>query len=408
MSIIERRFFPEIARLSREKAILILHGARQTGKSTTLRWWMDIEREKGRDTLYLDLEDPATFSVCESGVADFLRFVQSTGHDSSRLSVAFDEVQYLGDPSRFLKLLFDGYGEKIHIAASGSSSFAIKSKFRESLVGRTLPLEIFGLDFSEYCRFIGETRDFSVEWPEVLEKTTGRLFRDFAETGAYPGLAATMDRSVKALRIRQIIQTYIQSDVRELGRIRYPDRFESLLRMLADQAGSLVNILELASSLKMARSTVEEYLFLLEQTYVVRRLRPFSGSVRSELVKMPKLYFEDTGVLAMQRHFEFRELDGALLENSVFGELRKRFGTDRLRFWRTASGNEVDFVLDEGAAAVEVKMRPRASDCDNLLRFAKAYGTKKLVLCGMERPSDLPPEIQFAYPWHIADTLEIS
>ncbi|MDP2791136.1 MAG: ATP-binding protein [Rectinemataceae bacterium] len=405
MAIIERRFFRDISKLSEEKAILILHGARQTGKSTALRWWVEGEKVKGRDTLYIDLEDPAVLSVCESGVAEFLRYATATGHDTSRLSVALDEVQYLSDPSKFLKLLFDGYGDDIRIAASGSSSFAIKSKFKESLVGRTIPIEVFGLDFSEYCRFIGEDRNFSVDWPEALDSATSPLFRDFTETGAYPGLVATTDRSVKARRIRQIIQTYIQSDVRELGRVRYPDRFEALLRMLADQAGSLVNVVELGASLKMARATVEEYLFLLEQTYVVRRIRPFAGSVRTELTKMPKLYFEDNGVLAMERHFEFGPLDGSLFENAVFGELRKRFGVERLKFWRTTTGNEVDFILDEGEAAIELKLRPRASDCANLLRFGQHYGTKKLVLCGMERPSSLPEGVEFAFPWHLADAL---
>jgi hypothetical protein len=406
MAIIERRFFSDIVKLSEEKAILILHGARQTGKSTTLRWWLDREKAKSRDILFMDLEDPAALSVCESGVAEFLRYAKASGHDTACLSVALDEVQYLSDPSKFLKLLFDGYGDSIRIAASGSSSFAIKSKFKESLVGRTIPIEVFSLDFSEHCRFIGEERDFSIEWPQVLEAATFPIFRDFAETGAYPGLAATTDRSVKARRIRQIIQTYIQSDVRELGKVRYPDRFEALLKMLADQAGSLVNVVELAASLRMARATVEEYLFLLEQTYVVRRLRPFAGSVRTELTKMPKLYFEDNGVLAMERHFEFGPLDGFLLENAVFGELRKRFGIERLRFWRTTTGNEVDFILDEGAVAIGVKMHPRKSDCANLLRFRQHYGTKKLVLCGMEPPPSLPERVEFVYPWHLADFLE--
>ena len=405
MAIIERRFFSDIVKLSEEKAILILHGARQTGKSTTLRWWLDREKEKKRDILYIDLEDPAALSVCESGVTEFLRYAKALGHDIARLSVALDEVQYLSDPSKFLKLLFDGHAESLRIAASGSSSFAIKSKFKESLVGRTIPIEVFGLDFSEHCRFIGEGRDFSVEWPQTLESSTVPIFRDFAETGAYPGLVATTDRSVKARRIRQIVQTYIQSDVRELGKVRYPDRFEALLKILADQTGSLVNVVELGASLKMARATVEEYLFLLEQTYVIRRLRPFAGNLRTELTKMPKLYFEDNGILAVERHFEFESLDGPLFENVIFGELRKRFGIDRLKFWRTTMGSEVDFILDEGAVAIEAKLRPRASDCANLLRFHQHYNTKKLVLCGLERPPSMPDGVEFQYPWHLADSI---
>lgn len=406
MDIISRRFFPEIAAATGERAILVLHGARQTGKSTTLKWWLSGEEGRGRKTLYLDLEDPAMLSLCEAGVDSFLAFARAAGLSPEKLSVALDEVQYLTDPSKFLKLLFDTHGGGLRIAASGSSSFAIKSKFRESLVGRTLPFEVFGLDFGEYCAFVGAARDFSVPWPPELDEATAPLFGEFAETGAYPGLAATRDRSLKARRVRQIVQTYIQTDVRELGKIRYPDRFESLLRLLADQAGALVNVTELSSSLRMARETVEEYLFLLEQTYIIRRVRPLGGGSRGELTKMPKVYFEDNGLLAMCRHHEFLPLDGVLLENAVFGELRKRFGADRVRFWRTSSGSEVDFVLDGGKAAVEVKASPRAADCRGLARFAESHPGARLILCGVKSPGALPSGIEFVYPWHLADMLE--
>ena len=92
-----------------------------------------------------------------------------------------------------------------------------------------------------------------------------------------------------------------------MGKVRYPDRFEALLKILADQTGSLVNVVELGASLKMARATVEEYLFLLEQTYVISDdCAPFAGNLRTELTKMPKLYFEDNGILAVERHYRIR------------------------------------------------------------------------------------------------------
>jgi len=406
MEIIDRRIFSNLRALAGEKAILVLHGARQTGKSTTLHWWLHEEEVRGRQPLYFDLEDPAMLSVCESGVDAFIRYLEGKGYALRNLSVALDEIQYLTDPSRFLKLLYDHHGEELRIAVSGSSSFGIKSKFRESLVGRTIPFELYGLDFGEYCRFIGKQLDFSVEWPEQLNVEIAPIFRHFAETGAYPGLARTSDNAVKAKRIRQIIQTYIQADVRELGRVRYPDRFESLVRLLADQAASLVQVSELASSLRMARETVEEYLYLLEQTYIIRRLRPFTGNARSELTKMPKIYFEDNGILAMSRAFEFMPLDGTLFENAVFTELRKRFGADRLHFWRTTEGQEVDFIIDRGMIAVEAKLRPRPSDCKGLRKFKERYHAGRLILCGMECPASLPEGVEFQYSWHLADSIE--
>ncbi|MEI6388797.1 MAG: DUF4143 domain-containing protein [Spirochaetota bacterium] len=207
----------------------------------------------------------------------------------------------------------------------------------------------------------------------------------------------------KARQIRQIIATYVLSDVRELGKVRYPDRFEALVKVLASQAGNLLQTSELATTLRMARETVEEYLFLLEQTYVIRRLKPFHGKLRSELTKMPKIYFEDTGVLNLSRFHSFPELEGTCFENAVFCELRKRLDLERLRFWRTTDKREVDFVIDEGRVAIEAKMSPSAKDASSLLRFRELYGSERLVLCGMRPPSRLPEGVEFVPAFRIGD-----
>jgi uncharacterized protein len=405
MDIIPRRFFNELNSLKEVPGIIVLHGARQTGKSTSLAWWLKKEQESGQKTLSLDCEDPAILELCNSGTDVFLNWLKAQGLPEKKLSIGIDEIQYLDDPSRFLKLLYDHHGEAIRLAVSGSSSFEIKSKFRESLVGRTLPLELFGLDFSEYCRFRGLDWDFSAPWPPAMDKEAAPLFIDYAETGAYPGLATTLDRSIKARRVRQIISTYIQSDIRELGRIRYPDRFEALVKMLAAQDCSLLQTSELANSLKMARETVEEYLFLLEQTYVIRRLRPMHANKRSELTKTPKLYFEDNGVMNLNRFRAFQELDGVSLENAVYCELRKRVSIDRLSFWRTSDGREVDFILDGGEIAIEAKMRPSTKDASSLRRFRELYKAKRLILCGMIAPPRIPDGVEFIYPWRIASAI---
>jgi predicted AAA+ superfamily ATPase len=406
MTIYPRRFFTPLEKLRETQGILILHGARQTGKTTTLQWWLERERGAGRRDLYLDCEDSAVLEVCNAGVEALLGWLRARGYPDSGLSLAIDEIQYLDDPSRFLKLLYDHYRESIRIAVSGSSSFAIKSKFRESLVGRTLPFEIFGLDFAERCRFLGLAWDFTLSWPPDLDAEAAVFFSEHAETGAYPGLIHTRDRVIKARRVRQIISAYIQSDVRELGKVRYPDRFEALVKVLSTQSGALVQAAELANTLRMARETVDEYLFLLEQTYVIRRLRPFHANLRSELTKMPKLYFEDTGVMNLGRFRDFPELDGQTLENTVFTELRKRIDIERLRYWRTSDGREVDFVVDEGRIAIEVKLRPSVRDASSLLRFRELYKSVHLVLCGMEAPARLPDEVEFVPAWRIGDWVE--
>jgi hypothetical protein len=156
----------------------------------------------------------------------------------------------------------------------------------------------------------------------------------------------------------------------------------------------------------MARETIDEYLFLLEQTYIIRRLRPFHANLRSELTKMPKLHFEDTGVMNLGRFRDFPELDGQAHENAVFTELRKRIAIERIRYWRTSEGREVDFVIDGGRIAIDVKLRPSARDASNLLRFRVLYRSVRLVFCGMEAPARLPDEVEFVPAWRIGYWVE--
>ncbi len=400
MEVIARSFFQDILKCAERPEILVLHGARQTGKSTTLKWWLEQERSRGRVGVYLDAEDPAVLEVLNAGVPSFLAYLAALGFQPGRLSVALDEVQYMDDPSRFLKLLFDHHRDELRLAVSGSSSFAIKSKFRESLVGRTLPFEVHGLTFEERTRFLGKAWDFSLRWPAPLHEQARIVFTDLAETGSYPGLVGVADRDLKARLLRQILQTYVQTDVRELGRVRYPDRFEALIKVLAAQAGNLLQTTEVANTLRMARETVEEYLYLLEQTYVVQRVRPFFHNLRSELSKAPKIYFEDNGLLALSRGRSFVPMDGPLLENAVYTELRKRVGQEGLRFWRTTEGQEVDFLVNE-ELAIEVKRHPLASDTKHLRKLKSVYPHFRCLVCGCEAPRDLPDGIEFCYPWEL-------
>ncbi|NNM55437.1 MAG: DUF4143 domain-containing protein [Spirochaetales bacterium] len=223
-------------------------------------------------------------------------------------------------------------------------------------VCRALPFEVHGLTFEERTRFLGKAWDFSLRWPAPLHEQARIVFTDLAETGSYPGLVAVADRELKARLLRQILQTYVQTDVRELGRVRYPDRFEALIKVLAAQAGNLLQTTEIANTLRMARETVEEYLYLLEQTYVVRRVRPFFHNLRSELSKAPKIYFEDNGLLALSRGRSFAPLDGPLLENAVYTELRK---------------------------------------------LKSVYPHFRCLVCGWEAPRNLPDGIDFCYPWEL-------
>jgi predicted AAA+ superfamily ATPase len=135
-------------------------------------------------------------------------------------------------------------------------------------------------------------------------------------------------------------------------------RFNRLLEVLAAQSGSLVNIAELCNTCDLARQTIERYLFLLEQTYILRLVRPFYRNLRSEITKAPKVFFYDTGLMQMLWLKRLQtELLGSVFETSLFAELVKQTRVEDVTYWRTKDKKEIDFVLrrPEGPLPLEVK-----------------------------------------------------
>ena len=169
-------------------------------------------------------------------------------------------------------------------------------------------------------------------------------------------LSTELDRKEKYLQ--QIIDTFVRKDIRDLAEIKDVFRFNRLLEVLASQCGNLLNIAELSNTCNLARQTIERYLFLLEQTYIIRLVRPFSHNLRAEITKTPKIFFYDTGLLQMLWLKRLQtELLGPVFETSLFTELVKQFQVDDVTYWRTTDKKEIDFILKrpEGPLPIEVK-----------------------------------------------------
>lgn len=128
----------------------------------------------------------------------------------------------------------------------------------------------------------------------------------------------------------------MRKDIRDLAGVKDIDKYNRLLEALASQSGSLLNVDELANSARLAKQTVEKFLFIMENTYVIRLVRPFSRNIRTELFIQPKIFFHDTGLMQMLwlKGLQ-KELIGNVFETSIFSELVKRFGMESVRYWRT-------------------------------------------------------------------------
>ena len=352
----------------------IILGARQVGKSTLVEHVL-----AGQPATYLNFDvelDKARFQAAAAlSPADGLRSL------GSPTVLVIDEAQRLPETARIVKGWYDAR-VPARLILLGSSSLDLLDQAAESLTGRNRKLVLPPLLFSETLGT--QVWAGSDVEPEHLSKHFAPQLRAFLMQrlafGSYPEVV-TSNEPVQLLR--ELSSDYLWKDVLQTGLVKTPDLIKKLLLLLAHQAGSEVSVNELSTQLQMARSTVERYLDLLEQTFVIFRLPSFSTNPRKEITKSQKVFFWDTGIRnALLNAFsvdEFRPDIGALWENWVIAEVAKRnalLGSPAdLFFWRTRSQSEVDLVVKQGERlrAIEAKWSPRKTSGR---AFRDAYGVE--------------------------------
>jgi len=359
--------------LAGDKVGIIL-GARQVGKSTLVEHVL-----AGQQATFLNFDvevDKARFQAAAAlSPIDGLRSLGSPA------VLVIDEAQRLPETSRIIKGWYDAR-VPAKLLLLGSSSLDLLDQAAESLTGRNRKLVLPPLLFSETLGT--QTWAGSDATPEHLSKYFAPQLRAFLMQrlafGSYPEVVTS---SEPVPLLRELSSDYLWKDVLQTGLVKTPDLIKKLLLLLAHQAGSEVSVNELSTQLQMARSTVERYLDLLEQTFVIFRLPAFSTNPRKEITKSQKIFFWDTGIRnALLNAFAtdaFRPDIGALWENWVIAEIAKRnalLGSPaELYFWRTRAQSEVDLVVKQGDClrAFEVKWSPRRISSR---AFRDAYGVE--------------------------------
>ncbi len=351
------------------KEVILLKGARQTGKTTLLK---HLKEKYGGEYLSLEIEENA-HALKKDPLSFAKKFL-------SKKILYLDEVQYVKDVGRYIKIVYDYFGEKLKLVLTGSGSFEVKENIGKYLVGRAVYFELFPLSFSEfllwknpelfnlYEEYQKSLWNFIYERTSVLkscifEKEFFKLFDEFLLFGGYPAIVKEEDFEIKKILLQNLVQTYLVKDVFFFLNVRQLEKFKTLLKTLAFNIGGILELSSLAKELKLDYRTAENYLSILVNTYVIELISPFYKSMVTELKKSKKLYFLDTGlrnaILGNFQEFEFRTDKGALLENFVCAELKKKGILPK--FWRTSGKAEIDFIidLDKKIIPVEVKMSPR-------------------------------------------------
>ncbi|MDP8262688.1 MAG: ATP-binding protein [Candidatus Ancaeobacter aquaticus] len=402
-NIYKRRVVDEVVEYLNTDDIIVLHGARQVGKTCILYFLEDYLRERNEEVYFIDLEDSRYVAIIDAGIEQFLNHLKEEGFDlEKRIYVFIDEIQYLKNPSSFMKLLSDHH-KNIKLIVSGSSSFEIKSKFKDSLVGRTVDFEVFNLSFEEYLLFKGKKYDEKITG-ELTDKKIDELkllYKEYVLYGGYPKIVLIDELDKKERYLQQIIDTYVRKDIRDLALIKDIDKFNKLLEVLASQAGQMLNITELSNTCNIAKQTVEHYLFILENTYIIKLVRPYSKNLRSELFKVPKIYFYDCGLMQMLWLKSLqKEIIGNVFENSIFAELVKEYSKNNVCYWRTMDKKEIDFILNvkNKILPIEVKLNFERFKNKAIDYFAGKYKIDEYRIVGLLGQKKTP---SYIYPWEI-------
>ena len=406
-----REKFTEIIKYLDVPEVLVLHGSRQVGKTTLMKIAMEYLRNKeNNQVFYFDLEKSEYLELCNKGIEAIVSYIkarqnsrQLENNTKSKIYIFIDEIQYLDDPASLIKLFYDHHKDDFKLIVSGSSSFAVKSKFKNSLVGRIIDLEIFGLSFHEFLDFKNLNYDLSSD-SELIKKELKNLYEEYVVYGFYPQVVLTDNIELKELYLRNIIEKYIYKDIKDLANIKDLKKFNNLLVFLASQVGQLINTQELSNTLKLARQTIEEYLFILENTYIIKTVYPFHKNIRGELTKMPKIYFEDTGILNMLKNSKINsQIDGVLFENASFNYLSRYFRVQNIHFWRTAAKQEIDFIINDNnkIIPIEVKLSYQEKMIKNLFYFGDKYKISSLYCLAYNQMSNGNEKVKQLYPWEV-------
>ena len=397
---LERHLGHAIQERLRVMPAVVITGARQTGKSTLVRDAGDPSRK------YMTLDDLDTLDAAQQDP-------QSLVGGSQPLTL--DEVQREPRLLVSVKREIDRGRRPGQFLITGSANLLLMRRSSESLAGRAVYLTLWPMTRGEQrglgtCGIWEELlAKADLEWPDVLSgrPDTAEDWRSLARRGGFPDPVLHMisDRD-RAVWFDGYVQTYLERDIRDLSSISSLPEFRRLMRAASLRVGQILNQTDMGRELRISQPTVSRWLDLLETSYMLVRLPAYSVNRTKRLIKSPRTYWSDTG-LAL--HLAAAEPDGAHMENVVLSDLLvwRDARSDRAEvfYWRTTTGEEVDFVIEAGdkLIPIEVKAASRVNlrDVQNLRLFRREYGQRSrmgLLLYTGSEVKQLAPDV-LAVPW---------
>ena len=407
MRYIARNLEKVVLEVTKEYPVVLVTGPRQVGKTTMLQKLME-----GTDRNYVSLDDLNERNLAKTDPEMFLQL--------HKPPILIDEVQYAPELFVYIKIHVDKYHNAGDFWLTGSQVFKLMSGIQESLAGRVAVLSLTSLSQAEICG--GEMQPFTLDIEELSarrkERTkadTGVIF-DRIFRGSMPAIVSEKN-SNSQIFYSSYLTTYIERDVRELSDAIDSLKFLHFITAVAARCGQILNIAEIARDADINQKQAKNWLGVLETLGLIFYLHPYSNNMLKRLVKTPKLYFYDTGLVCYLTKWSSAEtlqsgaMNGAILENYVVAEIRKTYlncGKDPyMYYYRDKDAREIDIILEHDGVLNPIEIRKSANPGSELIKVFKlldkssAKRSKGAVVCMKPELSAIDRENYIVPVWMI-------
>ncbi len=369
--MIKRALEEKLLKYSKQYPVVALTGPRQSGKTT-------LVKKIFKKYAYVNLEDLEVRSFAQNDPKGFLKQYGK--------KVIFDEIQRVPELFSYIQITVDEIGENGQYIFTGSQNFLLMEKINQSLAGRVAILKLLPFSVSELQ-----------EANKISKKTT---IADLMFRGFYPKVYnENIDIEQYYLNY---IQTYVERDVRLIKNITNLSQFSKFLTLVASRTGQVLNITSLADDCGINHNTAKDWLSILEVSYIIFLLQPHYKNYSKRIMKMPKIYFYDTGLLCSllnittSKQVDTHFLKGSIFESFVIADfLKQQYNQakkETLFFWRNKTGKEVDLIIDKNSKIIPIEIKSGQTVREDYFKGLKYYnnlsGTdpkKSFVIYGGDR-----------------------
>ncbi len=373
-----RSLEPIVLKATGQFPATVIVGPRQAGKTTLLKHLF------GHNYQMLSLEPPDIRLAAQTDPRGFLNLYPPP--------IVFDEIQYVPELLPYIKEKIDASrGQTGQFILTGSQNLLLMQQVTESLAGRVAVLKLMPFSRRELVGVPEKVLPWESKSIDSLPAQTSEKTWQQALRGYYPEIATDLERDIHLWQ-SSYIQTYLERDVRNLRNLGNLTQFQIFLRALAARSAQILNMSELARDIGLAVNTVKGWISILEASFQIFLLRPYYANIGKRLIKSPKVYFIDTGLLCYLvglrdvEHTAAGPMGGAIFENLIISDLYKTYlhrGEEPpLYYWRTVAGSEVDVVTEtqSGLIPMEIKLSetPRPEMAKEILAFQRDFKNKAL------------------------------